>query len=71
VIDEHRKPIIDLEHGKLPDPVAEAIRLVLDEQTKLEKRLKELEGKSGKTAPDDAELTQRIKEVMQEFNQGG
>ena len=70
VIDEHRKPVIDLEHGKLPDPVAEAIRLVLDEQTRLEKRLEALEGKSGKIVPGD-ELKQRIKEIMQEFNQGG
>ena len=70
VVDEHRKPIVDLEHGKLPDPVAEAIRLVLDEQTSLEQRLEKLEGKSGIAVPGD-ELKQRIKEIMQEFNQGG
>lgn len=70
VVDEHRKPIVDLEHGKLPDPVAEAIRLVLDEQTRLEQRLEKLEGKSGIAVPGD-ELNQRIKEIMQEFNQGG
>jgi serine O-acetyltransferase len=71
VIDEHRKPVIDLEHGKLPDPVAEAIRLVLGEQSRLEKRLEELESKSGKAVPGDAELKRHIKEIMQEFNQGG
>jgi serine O-acetyltransferase len=70
VIDEHRKPIVDLEHGKLPDPVAEAIRLVLGEQANLEKRLEELEGKSGIAVPTD-ELRQKIREIMKEFSQGG
>ena len=40
---DHRKPLMDLEHGNLPDPVAEAIRFVLKEQDKLEERLKNLE----------------------------
>jgi serine O-acetyltransferase len=70
VIDEHRKPIVDLEHGRLPDPVAEAIRLVLGEQAKLESRLEELESKSGIAVPRD-ELKKRIREIIEEFNQGG
>ena len=70
VIDEHRKPTLDLEHGRLPDPVAEAIRLVLNEQTKLEERLEKLENKSGIAVPGD-ELKQKVKEIMQEFSQGG
>ena len=69
VIDEHRKPILDLEHGRLPDPVAEAIRLVLNEQTKLEERLEKIESKSGIAVPRD-ELREKIREVMREFNQG-
>ena len=69
IIDEHRKPTLDLEHGRLPDPVAEAIRLVLDEQTKLEQRLGKLEDRSGITVPRD-ELKERIKETMLEFGQG-
>ncbi len=69
VIDEHRKPILDLEHGRLPDPVAEAIRLVLGKQTKLEERLEKLESKSGIAAPGD-ELREKIREVLKEFNQG-
>jgi serine O-acetyltransferase len=43
IAEDRKKPLIDLEHGKLPDPIAEAIRLVLKEQKKLEKRLKKLE----------------------------
>ncbi len=70
VIDEHRKPLLDLEHGRLPDPVAEAIRLVLSEQATLEERLEKLETRYGITVPRD-ELRERIREIMREFNQGG
>jgi len=70
VIDEHRKPTLDLEHGRLPDPVAKAIRIVLDEQAKLGHRLGKLEDKSGLAVPGN-ELKERIKEIMQEFGQGG
>jgi serine O-acetyltransferase len=69
VIDEHRKPILDLEHGRLPDPVAEAIRLVLSGQAKLEERLEKIESRSGIAVPRD-ELKEKIREVMKEFNQG-
>lgn len=43
VVEEERPPVIDLEHGKLPDPVNEAIRLVLEDQGKLEERIHRLE----------------------------
>ncbi len=45
-VEDHHKPIMDLEHGKLPDPVTEAIRRVLKRQEKLEERLKRLESSS-------------------------
>jgi serine O-acetyltransferase len=69
VVEEHRQQAIDLEHGKLPDPVAQAIRLVLGEQSKLDKRMEELEKNSGITVPQD-ELRESIREIMKEFNQG-
>jgi len=68
VVDEHRKPLTDLEHGKLPDPVAEAVRLILAEQQKLEERLEKLETRSGVIVPQD-ELRDRIREIMKEFGQ--
>ncbi|MES0278700.1 MAG: serine O-acetyltransferase [Dehalococcoidales bacterium] len=68
VVDEHRKPLTDLEHGKLPDPVAEAVRLILAEQQKLGERLEKLETSSGVTVPQD-ELRDRIREIMKEFGQ--
>ncbi len=70
IIDEHRKPSMDLEHGRLPDPVAEAIRLVLSEQTRLGQRLEKLENRSGIVVHKE-ELEEKIKEIMQEFGQGG
>ncbi len=69
VVEEHRQPVIDLEHGKLPDPVAEAIRVVLGEQDRLDKRMEKLEKSSGISVPQD-ELRENIREIMKEFNQG-
>ncbi|MFQ6121903.1 MAG: serine O-acetyltransferase [Dehalococcoidales bacterium] len=66
---DRRKPLMDLEHGKLPDPIAEAIRLVLKEQDKLEERLKRLESSSGIVFQD--ELRERRRKIEREFNQGG
>jgi serine O-acetyltransferase len=68
VVDEKRKPLTDLEHGNLPDPVAEAVRLILAEQQKLEERLEKLETSSGVAVPQD-ELRHRIREIIKEFSQ--
>jgi len=70
IVEDRHKPLIDLEHGKLPDPIAEAIRLVLKEQDKLEERLKRLESLSGVAVPNN-ELAESRKEIEREFSQGG
>ena len=59
-----------LEHGRLPDPIAEAIRLVLKEQEGLEERLKRLEELGGLTVPEDI-LKDGRQKVWREFSQGG
>ena len=59
-----------LEHGKLPDPVAEAIRLVLMEQERLGERLKRLESLSGRLVPE-GEMRDRRRKIVREFSQGG
>jgi serine O-acetyltransferase len=70
VVTKRAKPVMDLEHGKLPDPVAEAIRLVLQDQHKLEERLKRLESLNGPAnSPDEAERSRR--ETEKDFDQGG
>ncbi len=42
-VEEERPSAADLEHGKLPDPIEEVIKQVLERQSKLEERLRELE----------------------------
>jgi len=64
---EEGKKVADLEHGRLPDPVAEAIRLVLKEQGRLEERLKKLESLAGFIAPED-ELKEKEKEIANKFS---
>jgi serine O-acetyltransferase len=70
VTEDHTIEPPALEHGKLPDPVAEAIRLVLKEQDKLEERLRRLESASGVTIPPD-ELKKKLEEIARDFNEGG
>ena len=69
VVEERRHPLVDLEHGRLPDPVAEAIRLVLKEQDKLEERLKRLESSIGLATHRDA-LGKKRRKMERELNQG-
>ena len=69
MVGDRRKPLTELEHGKLPDPVAEAIRLVLKEQDKLEERLKRLESSSGIAASPD-ELSKEKRKIERQFRQG-
>ena len=65
------KPLIDLEHGKLPDdPMAEAIRLVLREQERLGERLKQLESLTGVAVLTEG-MGEARREIVREFNQGG
>lgn len=53
VTSDRRKPAIDLEHGKLPDPVAEAVEKLRKEQLSLEERLEKIE----KTLQADSKIS--------------
>ena len=70
IAEDGYEPLLALEHGRLPDPVAEAIRLVLGEQEKVAERLKRLENLSGLVVPKD-ELREIRMEIVREFSQGG
>jgi len=65
IVEDRRKPLAELEHAKLPDPVAEAIRLVLREQDRLRERLRRLESTSGVLVTED-ELAERRKSIDRE-----
>jgi len=67
IVEEQRVARIDLDHDRLPDPVAEAIRLVLDEQDQLAERIKRLESAAGVTAPTD-ELGALESKVKHQFH---
>jgi serine O-acetyltransferase len=68
-MEAYRKPVMDLEHGDLPDLLAEAVRFVLTEQDELEERLIVLESASGIAPTTDKSLEKTITEAT--FRQGG
>lgn len=72
------KEIQDLEHGKLPDPIADAIKFVMKEQEKLDERIKKLESIEGLIELDvhkyfekKREKVERILSSLGEFSDGG
>jgi serine O-acetyltransferase len=66
IVSGEHKPVSPLEHAKLPDPVAEAIRTVLKEQELLKERIKALEKTGGITAKKD-DLEETMKKIETEF----
>ena len=67
IVEERQERVLDLEHGKLPDPVTEAIRAILNEQAKLENRLEKLEKNPGPIVPSDS-LKAHVREIMRELS---
>lgn len=62
VEDPQRAQAKPLEHGKLPDPFSEAIRLILEEQVRLDERMSKLEGLQA-----SEELMRKIREIEKSF----
>ncbi|MFH2070991.1 MAG: serine O-acetyltransferase [Elusimicrobiota bacterium] len=56
-----------LEHGKLPDPIAEGFNFMFKEIGEFESRLKKLESLEGITAKIDDYLEKKKKEIEKEF----
>jgi len=69
VVEDRHEPLVDLEHGKLPDPVAEAIGIVLRRQQRLSERLKRLEGLQTGTGED--EFDEEITGLTKDFDLNG
>ena len=67
-VEDRHQPILELDHGQLPDPIAEAIRLVLKEQDKLEERLSKLEKQCGVRAHGNEleKLRKRMEQALEE-----
>lgn len=70
IVEDCHKPLTDLEYGKFPDPVAEAVKLILKKQEKLGGRLKRLENSSGIVTSEN-EFRDKRKGIVREFSQGG
>ncbi len=68
IVEEMRDHGIDLDHNRLPDPVAEAIRLVLAEHDKLDERIQRLESAAGLIPPED-DLKQAESKIKREFDE--
>ena len=70
VVRGRRDTVADLEHGDLPDPVAEVMRLVLKEQGEIKGRLRRIEKSIGaQESPDDEAVSDD--EVLSKFREGG
>ena len=70
IVQEKRELHIDLDHNKLPDPVAQAIHLVLEEQNELVQRIKNLEERASIPHPDEKPSLARQR-IGIEFKDGG
>lgn len=68
VVQEERKCAIDLEHGRLPDPVAEAITMILQRQDALERQIKELDITSHDMKTND--ILNKKTEMEEIFSEG-
>jgi len=64
---EERKCAIDLDHGTLPDPIAEVIKLILERQDELESQIRAL-GISTSNIPVN-ELLERKSEIEKIFSE--
>ena len=75
VVENHRTEAEALEHGKLPDPFAMAINLLITEQSVLEERVKKLEQAAGAGAnaePESHEDAHReLVHALSVFDEGG
>lgn len=67
-VKEERKCAIDLNHGKLPDPVADVIRLILERQDEMEMQIRAL-GISTTTMKMN-ELFNKKSEIEEIFSEG-
>ncbi len=52
IVEEKRGPVADLDHGRLPDPVSEAMRSMAEQQGRMEDRIRRLEAMLGTRTPN-------------------
>lgn len=52
IVEEKRGPVADLDHGRLPDPVSEAMRSMAEQQGRMDERIRRLEAMLGTRTPN-------------------
>ncbi|MFC1546478.1 serine O-acetyltransferase [bacterium] len=67
VVGKKRSALSDLEHADMPDPVADIVKYVLKEFSKLEERLKSVEKCTGVLCKEDTDIETLKKKVEEEF----
>jgi len=67
IVGEHGVEKIDLDHAKLPDPIADALRTILEEQEKLEQRILTIENMEGLRCKIDEYFEKKKKEIAKIF----
>ncbi|MDD3725916.1 MAG: serine O-acetyltransferase [Candidatus Ratteibacteria bacterium] len=67
IVGEHKVERIDLDHANLPDPVAEALRVIIKEQDKLEERIRAIENMEGLMCKIDEYFEKKKKEIEKQF----
>ncbi|HEV8341130.1 MAG TPA: serine O-acetyltransferase [Candidatus Binatia bacterium] len=66
-VDRDAAPVIDLEHHRLPDPVAKVIGTLVDYIQKLEKRVNDLSARQGgleERQAEDNEVLRKVKDLL-------
>jgi serine O-acetyltransferase len=67
IVGEMKRERIDLDHNMLPDPVADALRIIIEEQQKIEERLLTIENMEGLKCKIDEYFEQKKKEIAKMF----
>ena len=70
VVENRQKPVMDLQHGELPDPFSEAVKLLLEEQRSLRGRLSKLESSDVEAPVPSESLASRIAVIEKVFDNG-
>jgi serine O-acetyltransferase len=70
-VERERTNIIDLEHHRLPDPIAKAISSLADYVQKLEKRVNELNDRQGGLEERQAEEKKALQRIISMLRNSG
>jgi len=70
IVGGERERKSDLDHGRLPDPVAETLRVILDEINTLETRLEKIEAVKGVKVRTNESFEKRKGEITSLFESG-